>query len=215
MMSDVLYHEMGLRVEDATPMLVQHQPETIPFSGPSWCQPSVTLHHVHAQNFEKLYNLERSLNFSRLLLRDVYSLLSDRILPRRNDWDNGSDAKEIALPVEPLIFENDRDGHLSSFDPNVNFDSCKAACERNEQCFQFYFRNTTVAENSTTFHFQHQCHLSSAFRLGLRKPSQEFFNPEEPGVFRCWTSGWLTDRILQWVERNRMCAKRVTVIERS
>lgn len=205
MLADVLHGAIGVDVADATPMLIQNQPATLPFSAECWCQPPVTLHHVDPASFQLLYRLERQSTHSTLLLRDLLPVAFQNGGSSKANWDNVADAAEFSLPTINLAIESGNE--TRSLDPNADFVTCRMACEGNPECFQFFFRNTTIQNDDGKVDARHECRLSRAFRLGLAKSPQAFLNPEEPGTFRSWTSGWVKDRINGWVSANRECPR--------
>ena len=197
MLADAMYDEIGLKVMTAAPMFNQLHSRGIRFEKDSWCEPAITLHHMDATDFEEIFEKEEELHFSSLLLRDVCTTVySENGLPeKKDDWDNISDASEYSLPFPPIL----------DLDPNTNFERCRSACQRAEECFQFFFRNTTELNSKGELKLKPHCGLSAAFRLGHAMPIQDFDNEDEPGVFRSWTSGWNRTRIAQWVEQNWEC----------
>lgn len=161
--------------------------------------------------FEEVFRHEEASGFSHLIRKDLYAAIYPDGPPRDEessvDMDNGSDAKEYMLPNVPLELAG-TDGERSSVvDPNSDARTCQVACERNEKCLQFLFRNNTIAKNiGTELETRHQCFLSSAFRLGLAQPRQGFGdNVDEPDTFRSWTSGWRRETIMRWVRERPDC----------
>jgi hypothetical protein len=204
--ADTFYDEMGLQVTTAAPMFNQFHPLSLPFWEESWCDPAISLHHMQAEDFNDTFRLEHSLRFSRLLLRDVYSAIYTEKFPTKwLNWDNLADAHEYALNGNAKVPFEDADG-VHIVDPNADFDSCRIACEYNERCFQFTWRNMTQFVKLSYYEHRHSCVLSSVFRLGHPKSFQDFNeNLEEMQVYRAWHSGWLTDRIASWVREHWEC----------
>jgi hypothetical protein len=203
MLADALYDEMGLKVSNVSPMFNMFDSEAIPFGLDNmWCQPAITLHHMDEVKVRQISAKEEELDYERLLLRDIFDTVYTTELPlRRENWDNIASDKKWML-------ETTTSGTII---PNKDFDSCKAACEENNQCLQFNFLNTTVSTSRIEispdigFEQHHSCFLSRAFRLGHAKENQAFENEDESGVFRSWTSGWRVEKIAEWVQKHQEC----------
>ena len=90
---------MRLRMTSAAPMFNEESSREIRVGEGFWCQPAITLHHMDAKAPAEILERESSLNFSRLLLRDIYAAVyrPDGLPSRREDWDNMSDAHEFRL----------------------------------------------------------------------------------------------------------------------
>ena len=213
MIADILYDVLQLEVTSAAPMFNELESRAIPFAEDSWCQPAITLHHMAANDFIEIFQKEKALNFSRLLLRDVYNTVYPFGLPsKRDNWDNISDADRFALDV--VLVANISSSAPLTNDPNSSFESCERACQQNEQCSQFFFRNPTIKRPDTHTENMHQCLLSRAFRLGHSKHQQRFDNEDEPNTARSWTSGWRNDKIAQWVEEHQTCPEEEDIVWR-
>lgn len=206
--ADTFYDNMGLKVTNAAPMLGREDSRSYAFGEGRWCQPVITLHHMQAEDFKEISAIERTSEYSQLLLRDVYQkVFPDGLPSQKADWDNVADAKEFALNANARVTVKNGNS-VDVVDPHSNLESCRIACEHNEKCFQFTWRNTTIDEFGTPWgwSYKHSCVLSSAFRLGSAKPAQEFWaNLQEKDTYRAWHSGWLNDRINTWVSQHREC----------
>ena len=64
-----------------------------------------------------------------------------------------------------------------------SIDACRHACEDDKECFQFSYDGET-------------CHFGHSIHLGEYKPSDNG---------RKWRSGWLKDRINEWVDEQGPC----------
>lgn len=100
--SDALYEEIGLKLTSAAPMFNGESIREIRFGEGYWCQPLVTLHHMQARDFHAVHRRYQSLNFSRLLLRDLYDELyrAEGLPLVREDWDNMSDDQAFRVVLK-------------------------------------------------------------------------------------------------------------------
>ena len=200
MLADALYDEIGLKVSDVSPMFNEYDSESLAFgSERMWCQPAITLHHMDEAKVRQIYAKEAELDYERLLLRDVYqATYTGPLSIKRGNWDNIASEQKYLLDNTNSVVLN----------ANQDFESCKASCERNDECFQFTFLNTTVARAMifpSEFERLHSCYLSKVFRLGHAKEEQSFENEVEYATYRSWTSGWRVEKINEWVQRHQEC----------
>lgn len=104
--------------------------------------------------------------------------------PRRDDWDNLSPFEQ--LRPEPVI-KPDFVGNFFLNDSTKSYNTCRRACERDRECFQFvYYKDT--------------CKLDTAFKLGSPSYPQTK-NGEEIRT----QSGWMVERIQDWIKHNSPC----------
>jgi hypothetical protein len=201
LIADVLWDHMGLAVTQSIPLFSSQHPEGVPMYDRAFCQAAITMHHMKAHDFNHIFEHERALNFSRLLIRDVYEAVYPNGLPdRKDDWDNGADMREHGVETGRAKLQMD-------VDPNSGFDACQIACEKTEKCMQFTWRNFT-ADNGGSFDTMYSCVLGGAIRLGQPKAEQPFYTNEgDFNTYRRWHSGWLQQRISDWVEKNWACSQ--------
>ncbi|KAH7327135.1 hypothetical protein BKA65DRAFT_528149 [Rhexocercosporidium sp. MPI-PUGE-AT-0058] len=116
------FKEQNIAVMNAWPTINGESPSTIPFQSESWCQPLVTLHHVSAEDAQRLRDFEdrrrkksSPVLYSELFVDLVWNFLPDSL----ENWDNMSDG--ITVP-EIHTAEN-----------------CAKACEMNRHCLQSLF----------------------------------------------------------------------------
>ena len=100
--ADALDEILHVRVTDSTPMLNSVKPSMLPYGPGDWCKPVVTLHHMDAQQFEHMYEVQKARKFSELLFRDVYAANLAAGMPLSGEsWDNMSDDAPFQLDVKP------------------------------------------------------------------------------------------------------------------
>lgn len=168
--------------------------------GPThWCQPLATMHHIGAEEMSLFWEFEvkrqlageNTTQPNPVLIRDMYV---EYFLPRatdsRDDWNNVS--KDVTLLNRaPTREERDTavpDEEKSDVEAvaHTSFEKCRAACKAMPECFQFSF----VKEE--------KCALSKSFKIGY--PASRAEDPEKKT-----TSGWLTERIKMWIEKQGEC----------
>lgn len=205
-LADVLYDEMGVKVTQMLPMVNQQPPRSVPMSKMAFCQAVIGMHHMKASDFAELFAIEKQLDFRRFRLQDAFGDIYPDGLPLDSvDWNNIADAHEWGVPIE-------RHKLPPGLDANRDFETCRTACEVHEECFSFTFLNTTVIldeSKADAFNYLNSCFLSRAFRLGAPKAEQSFWsNSDERDTYRRWHSGWMKDRISDWVIENWECKGR-------
>jgi hypothetical protein len=169
-----LWDRAGVNVCGLWPMFAPHALHSVPFSRLYWCEPVISLHKTHPEDFEGLWLWEnsRSRNGEALLYRDLSQYLQLGELERREDWDN---ADWDGFHEEDVQHE-----------ANLSWDACKAYCHGHGDCFQF------------TWH-THRCYMSRAIRLGQKKEPDGEHGEEE----RRYIAGWDVEKIRLWREGNR------------
>ena len=119
-------------------------------------------------------------------MEELYYLMIAPLMDtsRRDDWDNLSPLEQIR--PEPII-KPDFVGKFFLNDSTISYNACRKACEVERKCFQFvYYKDT--------------CKLDTSFKLGSpRYPWKE--DGEEIRV----QSGWMVDRIQDWIKVNSPC----------
>ena len=165
------------------------------------------MHHLNPQDFYDIYGREERFGFRRLWLADIYQTIYPQGFHSREiDWDNLADAREHALS-----FNSSQIGKLT--DPNDSFSACRADCRSDLRCQQFTWCNATVKGPKETYSSRYSCLLSATFRLGHPRSLQKFGqNSDELDTYRAWQSGWMQDRIANWVEMHGNCS---TAMQRS
>ena len=202
-LADALDEELQLHVTGVQPRMNGDDPAHTPFFKMTWCQPSITIHHMDSKMFDDVYKFERAHNFSELLFRDIYAATYATGLPsKKEEWDNLSGDGRFSLDVVPndldRLNSDSNSTHLN--DPHRSFWACEIACKQNEKCFQFSFAGKVTLDGEGHAEPRTECHLSSVFRLG----EDIHLNPHAPGTL--WSSGWLSDRISKWIEDHQDCS---------
>lgn len=192
----------GVSLKGYWPMFNGEVPTAVSFGKDLWCEPVISLHHLSGEDMQDLWQwIEKwkhrttsmvgssfSLDFQPFfprkiaasrtislttkqqpfLFKDLFQYVAPQIISSRKDWDGIHDSMKI--------FPRYTASHTS-------FENCKAACERDNSCFQFVYDGTT-------------CALSNHIRLGGKRP------PEENRAYR---SGWMIERIRDWTTKTH-CA---------
>lgn len=203
-------YEKKILITDAHPMVNGEKARRYKFGPKLWCQPLVTMHHIHAEEMNDFWQFElnRKSPEKPLLFEELFtSYLEQRLPARRDDWDDLSDElQSITFPAERNDWENlsddityeppkadekvEKRGLLnwgSAEDPHrdayQSIEKCIKACKEIPDCFQYQYSNQ-------------KCQLSKSFRLGNRHA------PE--GAMR-WKSGWDLDRIAKFKAEHSPC----------
>ncbi|KAI9367920.1 hypothetical protein BJX61DRAFT_261585 [Aspergillus egyptiacus] len=144
-LANTIYAELDLRVKNMWPQINGEKPSTIPFGPSHWCQPVVTMHHLHPRERTAIFDFEQA----RPDLTEplTFAELSHLTFPTSNtrsyeeDWDNFSNVRiEFAGQLSPSL------------------ETCRDACAGIEQCFQWRYNSDD------------ECYVSTqAFRLGEKK----------------------------------------------
>ena len=103
---------------------------------------------------------------------------------RRENWDNW--AGDLPLAVQPLNYT----------ESCTSLDACEQACREIDSCYQFSY---TLDEKANAPPGRH-CMLSSVFRFG-----QPLGPAKTDAGSKTWTSGWMTDRIVNFVAQQETC----------
>ncbi|KAL2816234.1 hypothetical protein BDW59DRAFT_11318 [Aspergillus cavernicola] len=174
-LANTIYAELDLRVKNMWPQINGEKPTSIAFGPMQWCQPVVTMHHLHPRERTAIFEFEQArpdltkpLTFSELSTLP-FPRATNTTTPRTSeeDWDNQSNIRiEFA-------------GEISA-----SLETCQEACLTGlEGCFQW--RYNTDGE----------CHVSTqAFRLGGKQM------PDDNG--KRWFSGWNVEFIEKWREEH-------------
>lgn len=118
-----------------------------------------------------------------LYFTTIASLMTN---PRRDDWDNHS-------PIDQLHPESLTTPHFVGdfflHDPTKSYNHCRKSCEKDPTCFQFVYSRDS-------------CKIDTAFRLG----SPRYPTKTEDGKEVRYQSGWMVERIKNWISHNSPCA---------
>ncbi|KAL4786282.1 hypothetical protein BJX76DRAFT_346411 [Aspergillus varians] len=148
-LANTIRTELGIQVKNMFPQINGEKPSTLAFGPTHWCQPVVTMHHLHPRERTAIFDFEQArLDLTQAL---TFAELSHLPFPDNDmrevaeDWDNLCDI--------PVIFA----GEITS-----TLENCRDACTSNAECFQW--RYTTEGE----------CAISTrAFRFGAKKPREQ------------------------------------------
>lgn len=197
--AEALDETLHVKLTDILPMMQGDSVMDFPFGEHSWCKPVITLHHMTPEEFNGVFEYEKSQNFSGFLYRDLYAITFNGLFPSRKDnWENSSDNGKYKIQVTPNDIEelhDESDLHEMEF-PDNSFEACEIGCIQEPDCVQFSYH---AFENSGDDR-DDRCHLSTVFRLGHAIEPSEL----EPG--ESVSSGWLNGRIAKWVEEHQDCA---------
>ena len=187
-----LYEELSIRITQGQPSMTGNEPETQAFLPSMWCRPVITVHHVDMQHTNSLYQFEKSnISSSPLLWRDVYTAAFPHGMPsNHSDWDNISGDDVYALKPGPTEAES------------KSYEACELACSKNEKCFQFMYTEKWTKKGEVPVP-ERWCHHSRAIILGKQRPPR--IGQDGPDSVQNWRSGWMRERIADWVRENRQC----------
>ena len=128
-----------------------------------------------------------------MLIKELYEeFVKPHLRQWRGDWDNTASDAEYYEPSETDDEkEREKQNNWNDVERNAwkSYDECKKACTENNGCFMFKYGKN-----------QKMCTLSWSFRLGGRQP----LDTEEKDKLE---SGWLVDRIEQWVADRGNCTE--------
>jgi hypothetical protein len=162
------------------------------------------MHHVDSEEMSLFWEFETKTYLDRaaagedpapITIRDMYF---EYFLPRttdlRENWNNVSDdiiyippnRKPQAREKHKLVpARRQKDWEKVA---HTSLENCRTACEKTPTCFQF------------TYYYEETCWLSKSFKIGY--PTQHSVDRRENKV-----SGWLTERIKEWVDEQGECTK--------
>lgn len=191
----VLQENLGVKMTNVRPFMQGGSPSELAFGDSIWCQPVGTLHHMTADDFEAIYEYERSKNFEGMLFRDVCTRMFPEGFPEGElDWDNGSDDQDTELAIPPVSDGDTMPDETSANrgTPSGSFEACERECAIEADCLQFSYH---AFEDES----KNECHLSMIFRSGQKTGQDD----AESG--RSISSGWMTARIAIWVGQHSDC----------
>lgn len=182
------------------PMFNPHPLHGVPLGKFYWCEPILSLHKTHPEDFKKLWDWELKWDKEK-----VYEPLYLRFhhtfgIPLTNQQGPITYRGLLTHPQSPLHvlttsnltrthwdnadwdgFNEESPEHTS----NQSFESCHAYCASLPDCYQF------------TWH-GHHCWMSKALRLGQHKDPDGHHEETD----RRYVSAWMTKRINEWVNDN-------------
>ncbi|KAL3476316.1 hypothetical protein BJX99DRAFT_228260 [Aspergillus californicus] len=176
-LANTIQKELNLKVQNMWPQINGEKPSSIAFGPMQWCQPLITMHHLHPRERTAIFDFEQArpdlskpLTFSELsrlpfppLTTTVNSTSTSIMRLLEEDWDNFSNIR--------ISFA----GEIKS-----SLEVCRDACYTGlEGCFQWRYNSDGECDVST-----------QAFRLGEKKM------PDGNG--KSWISGWNTEYIERW-----------------
>ena len=170
--------------------------------GPThWCHPLASMHHVDSEEMSLFWEFETKTYLKRkaggeptpVTIRDMYfQYFEPRTAEHREDWNNVSDDIIFINPnrkaqehEKPKLIPANKQQDWQKV-AHKSFSNCRTACEKTPECFQFVYYNSET------------CCLSKSFKIGYPTSRPEDVKKRE-------ASGWLTDRIKEWVEKQGEC----------
>jgi hypothetical protein len=188
-----IFNEYGVKLKPASPMLYGEALGSIAFEERNWCQPVASLHHISAEEADRIGRFE-----GRRVDRDVslFCLLGRAESTADVHVQAAVTYSEIfnGLVLESIPSESRTDWDNSSGDETIkdidSMESCIAACSKNDKCLQLRYNGD-------------ECMLSTKkVKLGeVHKPKKD----DE----KKWQSGWNQTRIAEWASRQTPCTKLV------
>ncbi|KAL2817326.1 hypothetical protein BJX63DRAFT_109712 [Aspergillus granulosus] len=179
-LANTIKKELDLEVKNMRPQINGEKPSTLPFGPSHWCQPVVTMHHLHPRERTAIFDFEQARPdlTQPLTFAELSNLPFPSTVPREyeEDWDNLSDIRiEFAGKI------------------NGSIETCREACKGLEQCFQWRYNSNGECDVST-----------QSFRLGGKKM------PEDNGEKRWYSGWnieaiekWRAEnecKTVEWVE---------------
>ncbi|PTU20054.1 hypothetical protein P175DRAFT_0502200 [Aspergillus ochraceoroseus IBT 24754] len=140
--------ELDIGVRNYWPQINGEKPSTIPFGPTHWCQPVITMHHLHPRERATIFEFEQARPDLKqpFTFRELSEITfpTDHLRVLEEDWDNQSNVK--------IEFDNGATPTL---------DSCRDGCLSLKDCFQYRYSDG-------------ECHISTqAFRLGIKRKPEE------------------------------------------
>ncbi|KAL4885264.1 hypothetical protein BJY04DRAFT_180507 [Aspergillus karnatakaensis] len=178
-LANTIQAELAIKVQNMWPQINGEKPSSLAFGPLQWCQPVVTMHHLHPRERTAIFDFEQARpDLTNPLLFSELSHLTfpkDSIRTYEEDWDNLSNIRiEFA-------------GAISS-----SLETCRDACAGLEQCFQWRYNTDGECEVST-----------QAFRLGGKRMPDEngkrWFSGWNAEFIEKWRSGHVCPGA-DWVE---------------
>ena len=209
-----LHEDINLDLAHAQLSMTTDEPQNIAFREEIWCRPVLTLHHCKSEHLKELDQFERAYNSSSVATyRDLYAFFFPDGLPQnRENWhnmarDDGSLDWSATLDVKPKNKGTHLNMNLETLpaehkDPHESFEGCRHACRENEHCYQFLFVTTVT---SPDLQRTRRCYHSRVFRLGSERLPEVDESSNVGEVAKMWASGWMSDRIAQWVVEHSYC----------
>ncbi|BCS30121.1 glycosyltransferase family 31 protein [Aspergillus puulaauensis] len=135
-LANTIRQELDLGVQNMYPQINGEKPSTLGFGPSQWCQPVVTMHHLHPRERTAIFDFEQARQDLTEPL--TFAELSYLPFPENNtrdyeeDWDNHSNI--------PIKFA----GALTS-----SLETCRQACTDTPRCFQWRYNSDGDCEIST------------------------------------------------------------------
>ncbi|RDW74604.1 glycosyltransferase family 31 protein [Aspergillus mulundensis] len=178
-LANTIRKELNITVQNMFPQINGEKPSTLPFGPTHWCQPVVTMHHLHPRERAAIFDFEQArpdltqpLTFAEL---SHLTFPNDTMFDYEEDWDNLSNIGiEFAGALSPSL------------------ETCRDACKGLKQCFQWRYDTDGKCEVST-----------QAFRLGAKrwptKDGHRVFSGWNTDVIRQWREDHPCHGV-KWVE---------------
>ena len=100
LVADALDEISNVKLTDVLPMMQGDSPLDFPFGKHSWCLPAITLHHMAAEDFQKVFDYEQTRNFAGMLYRDLFGLFFEEPFPfEKEHWQNSADNGKFELEL--------------------------------------------------------------------------------------------------------------------
>ncbi|KAL4799946.1 hypothetical protein BDV19DRAFT_399562 [Aspergillus venezuelensis] len=182
-LANTIQKELGLQVQQMFPQINGEKPSTLPFGPTHWCQPVVTMHHLHPRERTAIFDFEQARpDLTKPL---TFAELSHLPFPNgtmsslEEDWDNLSNIR--------ISFA----GSLTA-----SLETCRDACAGLEQCFQWRYNTDGECEVST-----------QAFRVGGKKmpesSGKRWFSGWNTELISRWREEHPCEEVL-WVEPKKV-----------
>ncbi|KAH7135762.1 hypothetical protein B0J11DRAFT_519178 [Dendryphion nanum] len=184
-----LHDKAGVDISGLWPMFNPESLHGIPFGRKYWCEPVISLHKTHIEDYVKVFEWDNNRNRSQgpLLYRDLISYHPFTVPSPTTEVSKFTNS---TLPIH--IIPNWDNADVAGFNEempehpaNRDFASCQQHCHEHSKCFQF------------TWH-AHHCWMAGVMRMGQRKEPDG--KHDEEG--RKYVSGWDVEKIGKWIGEN-------------
>ncbi|KAL4927048.1 glycosyltransferase family 31 protein [Aspergillus undulatus] len=179
-LANTIQKELDLQVQQMFPQINGEKPSTLPFGPTHWCQPVVTMHHLHPRERTAIFDFEQARpDLTKPL---TFAELSHLPFPSNSTSTNSTSTSTSTMRTYEEDWDNMSNIRISfAGSLSASLETCRDACAGLEQCFQWRYNTDGECEVST-----------QAFRMGGKKM------PDEDG--KRWFSGWNTELIERWRE---------------
>lgn len=215
-MMSIALQNAGVNLTSGWPLLQPVAPKDTDWGEWSWCETSLTWHHVRPFEVEALFQFERAWMHRRpesaYLYRDLFdTFVQPQVAERKEDWDNGSHDRTFRPPPDAGAEQHEVPSEGNSWDWKTQAEmedlwaswsdeqrkaahseeDCRAECERDQGCIQWMWKR------------HGSCSHNWSVKLGSEvKRIVKMENGEEEDTTELQVvSGWMMERIERFKEK--------------